>query len=160
MPAFTLDDVDNTDRFHLVYSGDHEVCLHDSPLDLSVNLIRSCGTPAPIGCYLVNILPSSGIVSQLEYFVSNGEQELPFIGCDLLQHGDILGVSPSPLIEIPFDDAWSWPESNSGDQIDVDSNLQGLVGAVDESEAKEPKASPPALLERFNNDQRKAFLEM
>ena len=49
VPAFTLDDVDNTDRFHLVYSGDHEVCLHNSPLNLSVNLIRSCGTPAPIG---------------------------------------------------------------------------------------------------------------
>ena len=47
-----------------------------------------------------------------------------------------------------------------GDQIDVDSNLQGLVGAVDESEAKEPKVPPPVLLERFNNDQRKAFLEV
>ena len=35
VPAFTLDDVDNTDRFHLVYSGDREVCLHDSPLNLS-----------------------------------------------------------------------------------------------------------------------------
>ena len=76
VPAFTLDDVDNTDRFHLVYSGDHEVCLHDSPLNLSVNLIRSCGTPAPIGSYLVQILPSSGIVSQHEYFVSDGKQEV------------------------------------------------------------------------------------
>ena len=66
VPAFTLDDEDNTDRFHLVYSGDHEVCLHDSPLNLSVNLIRNCGTPAPIGSYLVQILPSSGIVSQHE----------------------------------------------------------------------------------------------
>ena len=52
------------------------------------------------------------------------------------------------------------PELNSGDQIDVDSTLQGLVGAVDEPEAKEPKAPPPALLERFSIDQRKAFLEM
>ena len=85
---------------------------------------------------------------------------MPFIGCGILQPGDILGVSSSPLIEIPFDSAWSLSELNSDDQIDVDSNLQGLVGAVDESEVNEPKAPPPDLLERFNNDQHKAFLEM
>ena len=49
VPAFTLDDEESTDRFHLVYSGDHEVCLHDNPLTVSVNLVRRCDTPAPIG---------------------------------------------------------------------------------------------------------------
>ena len=100
----------NTDRFHLVYSGDDEICLHDNPLTLSVNLVRSCGTPAPLESYLVHILPTSGIVSRQEYFASNGKQELPFTGCGILQPGDILGVSSSPPIEIPFDVAWSLSE--------------------------------------------------
>ena len=73
VPTFTRGDEECKNRYHIIYSGDYDVCLHDIPLTLSVNLIRSCGTPATIRSYLVGTLPNSGVISSRQYFVSNGE---------------------------------------------------------------------------------------
>ena len=64
------------------------------------------------------------------------------------------------MVEILFDSAWSLAELNSDDQIYVDSILKGLVETTDESVATEHKAPSPASLQRLDNDQHKAFLEM
>ena len=56
--------------------------------------------------------------------------------------------------------AWSSTELNSDDQNVVGSKLKGLVGSIDESLATEIEAPPLALLERFDSDQRKAFVEI
>ena len=127
VPTFTLSDEECRGHYHLIYSGNHYVCLHNTPLTLNVKLTRSCGFPAPTGSYLVDTLPNPVVVSSRQYFVSNGEQELPFIGCGILHPGDFLVVSSSPLVEIPFDSAWSSTELKSDDQNVVGSNFKGLV---------------------------------
>ena len=149
VPTFALSGEGDRDCYHLIYSGTHDVCLHGTPLTLSVNLIRSCGIPAPVRSYLVDTLPSSGIISSRQYFVSHSRQELPFIGCGTLRPGDILGVSSFPLVEIPFDSAWSPAECHSDDPNVVDPDPEGLIGAIDESADTVISASPSVLLERF-----------
>ena len=54
-----------TDGFHLLYDGTVGVTLSDEPQLLEVNLVRSNGSPALAGHYLVDVLPRPRILSML-----------------------------------------------------------------------------------------------
>ena len=88
--------------FHLVYAGQEDAVISDEPQTLPVNLVGRTGHPAPTGNYLVATLPQSGVAASSEYFVSDGRQELPFVGSGVVQPGDVLDTSPPPSFGSPF----------------------------------------------------------
>ena len=54
------------------YDGTTGVTLSDEPQLLAVNLVRSNGSPALTGHYLVDILPQPDIRSGQKHFVASG----------------------------------------------------------------------------------------
>ena len=58
--------------FHLLYDGTVGVALSDEPQLLEVNLVRSNGSPALTGQYLVDMLLQPGINSMQEHFAASG----------------------------------------------------------------------------------------
>ena len=59
--------------------------------------MRSNGSPALTGQYLVDMLPQPGILSMQENFVASGRQVLPLTGVADLELGDLVGVAHAPL---------------------------------------------------------------
>ena len=76
-------------------------------------------------------LQHSGVVASREYFVSDGRQELPFVGSGVVQPGDVLGTSPAPLVRVPFS-GLDWP-----DPIVTDPSVD-TVGSVETLEPNPP----------------------
>lgn len=67
-------------RFQLVYVGhDHEDLCETSQV-VPVPLVRSSGIPAPIGTYLVAMLPDARAIASEEHFVSDGRHNIPLVG--------------------------------------------------------------------------------
>ena len=86
--AYAIDPIAEGGGFHLLYGGKVGITLSDEPQLLEVNLVRSKGSPALTGHYLVDMLPQSSFLSTQEHFVASGRQLLP-LTC-------LLYTSPSP----------------------------------------------------------------
>ena len=103
MSVYTIDPAASGGGFHLRYEGATGVTQSDDPQLLAVNLVRSDGSPALTGHYLVDMMPQPDLPSVEEYFVASGRQVLPLVGVSALEPGDILGVAHAPLLSVPLD---------------------------------------------------------
>ena len=72
MPAYAIDPVGSGGGFHLCYGGAVGVTLSDEPQLLAANLVRSNGSQALTGHYLVDMPPQSDLLSVEEHFVASG----------------------------------------------------------------------------------------
>ena len=70
--AYVIDPTTTDGGFHLLYDGTVGVTLSDEPQLLEVNLVRSNGSPALTGHYLVDMLPQPGILSMHEHSLPQG----------------------------------------------------------------------------------------
>ena len=102
MSAYVIDPIAEIGGFHLLYEGTVGVTLSDEPQLLEVNLVRSNGSPALTGHYLVDMLPQPSFLSTQEHFVAAGRQLLPLTGVADLDPGDLVGVAHSPLFSVPL----------------------------------------------------------
>ena len=100
--AYAVDPAPPNGAFHLRYDGITGVTLSDEPQLLTVNLVRSNGSPALTGQYLVDILPQPDIRSGQKHFVASGRQVLPLIGVADVEPDDLVGVADAPLLRIPL----------------------------------------------------------
>ena len=100
--AYALDPNAEGGAFHLLYGGTVGVTLSDEPQLLEVNLVRSNGSPALTGHYLVDMLPQSSFLSTQTHFVASGRQLLPLTGVADLKPGDLVGVAHAPLLSVPL----------------------------------------------------------
>ena len=138
-------------QYHLIYSGTAEVSLSTEPQQVSVDLVRKCGTPALEGHYLVELSPSAGVFTVHEHFVSSGKQSIPLAGCATISPGDVIGTANAPLLEVPLDDV----------ERDFPLHQEEFVyPTVERKDGSDVKTPPSTLLERFDSQQRDAFLEM
>ena len=96
--AYAIDPIAADGGFYLLYDETVGVTLSDDPQLLEVNLVRSNGSPALRGHYLVDMLPQPGIRSMQEHFVASGRQLLPLLGVADLEPGDLVGVAHAPLL--------------------------------------------------------------
>ena len=64
--------------------------------------MRSNGSPALTGHYLLDMLPQPGILSMQGHFVASGRQVLPLTGVADLEPGDLVGVAHAPLLSVPL----------------------------------------------------------
>ena len=64
--------------------------------------MRSSGSPALTGQYLVDMLPQPGTLSRQEHFVVSGRQGLPLTGVADLDRGALVGVAHAPLSSVPL----------------------------------------------------------
>ena len=101
LPTFIHDNRPTIDVLHLEFDGDHAISLSSTPSLVPVNLVRSSGVPALTGQYLVDMLPRDSPSSETDVFVTDGRQSIPLLGFTDLEPVDLLGNSPSPLIQIP-----------------------------------------------------------
>ena len=77
------------------------LCRTSPNCSRSTYLVRSNGSPALTGHYLVDILPQPDILSGQNHFVASGQQVLPLIGVADLESGDLVGVADAPLFAHP-----------------------------------------------------------
>ena len=141
---------------NLLYDGTVGVTLSDEPQLLEVNLVRSNGSPALTGHYLVDMLPQPGILSMQEHFVASGRQVLPLTGVADLEPGDLVEVAHAPPLSVPLDalkHATHAAERHPGQFADC--QVSAVTSSPDTGEAASAVTPPsPALLERLNSDQR------
>ncbi len=100
--AFIHDVSETSDNYQLRYAGQWPIQLHPEHQLVQVELVRSDGSPALVGNYLVDMLPQTAMFSSEEHFVSNGRQRIPLAGVSFLQPGDVLGLASAPLLQIPL----------------------------------------------------------
>ena len=103
--AYAIDPVASEGNLHLCYEGSLGVTMSDEPQLLAVNLLRTNGSPALTGHYLVGLMPQSDLLSVEEYFVTSRRQVFPIVGVGVadLEPGDILGAAHAPLMSVPLD---------------------------------------------------------
>ena len=70
--AYAINPVASSGGLHLRYDSTVGVTLSDEPQLLAVNLVRSNGSQAFIGHYLVDMFPQSDLPSEEERFVASG----------------------------------------------------------------------------------------
>ena len=102
LAVYAVDPAPSNGAFHFFYVGITGVTLSDEPQPLAVNLVRSNGSPALTGHYLVDILPQPDILSGQKHFVASGRQVLLLIGVADLEPGDLVGVTDSPILRTPL----------------------------------------------------------
>ena len=73
VPAYAKDPFASGGGFHLRYDGAVGVTLSDEPQLLAVNLVRSNGSQALTGHYLVDMLPPSDLPPVEKQFATSGE---------------------------------------------------------------------------------------
>ena len=131
--------------------------MSDEPQLLEVNLVRSSGSPALTGHYLVDMLPQPGILS-----ISSGRRVLPLTGVADLEPSDLVGVAHAPLLRVPLgalQHATHVAEPHPG-QI-ADCQVSAVTSSSGMGEAASVVTPPsPALLKRLNPDQRYSFLRV
>ena len=158
--AYAIDPTATDGGFHLLYDGTVGVTLSDEPQLLEVNLVRSNGSPALTGHYLVDMLPQPGILSMQEHFVASGRQVLPLTGVADLEPGDLVGVAHAPLLRVPLDalqHVTHAAETNPGQS--ADSQVSAVTSSLATGEAASAVTSPSSvLLERLNLYQRSSFM--
>lgn len=77
--------------------------LHPEHQLVQVELVRTDGSPALVGNYLVDMLPqTSSFLLKNTLFLINGRQRVPLAGVSFLQLGDVLGMASAPLLQIPL----------------------------------------------------------
>ena len=103
MSVYTVDPAASRGRFHLRYEDAAGVTLSDDPQLPAVHSVRSDGSPALTGHYLVNMMPQPDLPSVEEHFVASGRQALPLVGVAALELGDIRCVAHGPLLSVPLD---------------------------------------------------------
>ena len=144
--------------FHLCYDGAEGVTLSDEPKLLAVNLIRSNGSQALTGYYLVDMLPQSDLPSEEEHFVASGRQVRPLVGVSNLEPGDLLGVAHAPLMCVPLD-ALQLDGRPSGPSSDPPGVTPVSAVTASPLAAAAATASPSlALLKRLTSEKRASFL--
>ena len=152
--AYAIDSTATNGGFHLLYDGTVGVTLSDKPQLLEVNLVRSNGSPALTGHYLVDMLPQPGILSMQEHFVASGRQVLPLTGVADLESGDLVGVAHAPLLSVPLgalQHATHAAKPHPGQFAHC--QVSAVTSSPDTSEAASAVMPPsPALLERMNPD--------
>ena len=125
-----------------------------------MNLIRSNGSHAFTGHYLVDMLPQSDLPSEEEHFVASGRQVRPLVGVSNLEPGDLLGVAHAPLISFPLD-ALQHVRRPSDLSSDPPGVTQVSAVTAPPLAAVAATALPsPALLERLTPEQRSSFLRV
>ena len=73
VPAYAIDPIAADCGFYfLLYDGTVGVTVSDEPQMLEVDLVRSNGSPALTGHYLVDMLPQPGILSMQKHFDASG----------------------------------------------------------------------------------------
>lgn len=72
----------------------------DEPQLLTVNLVRSSGSPVLTGHCLVDMVPQPDLPAVAEHIVASGRQVLSLVGVAALEPGDLLVVAPVPLISV------------------------------------------------------------
>lgn len=109
IPVFMRDShgLPGRNHFRLVYVEHDDVHLCETLQVVDVVLVRNSGTPTPVGSHLVEILPESCVISTEEYFVCQCRQDIPPVGCGMIQPGETLGVSATPFIRTPLI-IWDW----------------------------------------------------
>ena len=112
------------------------------------------------------MLSRDGLSSETEIFVTDGRQSIALLGFANLEPGDILGTSPSPLIQIPL------PALHAASTVllpithttDADALRDSIHVAVDGLPSTETQPTPtapcPELLARLNADERSSFLQL
>ena len=100
MSAHAIEPIAADGGFYLPYDGTVGVTLSDEPQLLEVKLVRSNGSPALTGNYLVDMLPQTSILSMQEHFVASGRKALPLTGVADLEPGDLIGVAHAPLLSV------------------------------------------------------------
>ena len=98
--AFVHDISETSDNYQLRYAGQWPIRLLPEHQLVQVELVRSDGSPALVGDYLVDMLPQTAMFSSEEHFVSNGKQCLPLAGVSALQPGNVLGMASAPLLQV------------------------------------------------------------
>ena len=113
--AFAVNPIPSGGGFHLCYECAVGVTLSDEPKLLAVNLVRSNGSHALTGHYLVDVIPLSDLPSEEEHFVASGRQVIHFVGVSNLEPGNLLGVAHAPLMCVPLDALQhnGWPSGYS-----------------------------------------------
>ena len=98
--AYTIDPTATDGGFHLLYDGAVGVTLSDESQLPEVNLVRSDGSPALTGQYLVDMLPPPGLLSVQEDFVASKRQVLFSTGVADLEPGPLVGVAYASLLRV------------------------------------------------------------
>ena len=101
--AYAINLVPSGGGFHHRYDGAVGVTLSDEPQLLAVNVVRSNGSQALTGHYLVDMLLHSHLPSEKELIVASGRQEIRLVGVSSLEPGDLLAVAHAPIICVPLD---------------------------------------------------------
>lgn len=130
-------------RSRFVSGGYGHVDICETPRVVPVSLFRSSGTTAPVGSYLVEMPPESGVIALEEYILCDGRQGIPLVGCGVIQPSETLGVSAAPLIRTPLRILdWQLPEPDSGDEDSPppsqDELPRPLVGSVNIAPSLDP----------------------
>ena len=150
--AYAIDPMAADDGFHLLDDGSVEVTLSGEPQLVEVNLVRSNGSPALTGHYLLDMLPQPGILSMQGHFVASGRQVLPLTGVADLESGDLVGVAHAPLLSVPLgalQHATHAAEPHPGQFADC--QVSAVTSSPDTGEAASAVTPPsPALPERLN----------
>ena len=144
------------------FAGVHAISLSPTPSLVPVNLVRSSGTPALTGHYLV--VPRDDLSSETKIFVTDVHQNIPLSGFIDLEPGDLLGTS-SPLIQIPL----SALHGSSAVPLTTTLHTTGVHALRDNIPVADdglpstdtlptPSAPCPELLARLSTDQRTSFL--
>ena len=146
--AYAVNPVASGEGFHLCYDGAVGVTLSDQPILLAVNLVRSYGSQALTGHYLVDMLSQSDLSSEEEHFVASGRQAIPLVGVSNLEPGDLLGVAHAPLMNVPLDALQhvGGPSGHSSDPPEV--TPVSVITARSLAAAAAPASPSSALLER------------
>ncbi len=162
VPLYIEDHDADPDQFHLHFAGDTSVSLSSTPTLVDVNLIRSIGTPALTGKYLVKLLPQEDSRSPAtEVFVSHGRQQVPIVGCGEIRPGALLGTAASPLLQAPPEIFDNLPRDNpdtTGDENVVHA-VHDNVPVADEEDPP-PTDPPDELLSRLDDLQRASFMDL
>ena len=126
--AYVPDFTAPADQFQLRYAGPTGTSLSDDHQMIEVNLVRSNGTPALTGQYLVDMLPD--VSSNEEIFVSDGRQFVPLAGAAELEPGDLLGTAAAPLMRVPVEHL----EQQFSDEADTSCSVPGpILGSTEDN---------------------------
>ena len=162
MLAYAINPTAADDGFHLLCDDTVGVTFSDEPPLVEVNVVRSDGSPAPIGRYLVDMLPQPGILSMQEYFVASGWQVLSLTCVADREPGDLVGVAHPPLLSVPLaalqHDTHA-AESRPGQFADC--QVSAVTSSPDTGDAASAvMPPPPVLLKQLNPDHRSSFLRV
>ena len=99
---YALDPVASSGGFHLCYDGAVGVTLSDELQVLAVNLVRSNGSQALNGHYLVDMLPQSDLPQRRNTVSPPGDRSFPSLGWR------ISNLATSPELPTPHSCAFLW----------------------------------------------------